>query len=115
MKVFLRLQVGVKNDVEIRNKQRREGDTYVFQTQDYADSFAVWREGNRLTPKTVRFELKGEEIHVRGDNGNPDFVVTLTVDFLGDCRLVVGVQELAEWHVRKMALEDLFFKFPAGY
>jgi hypothetical protein len=73
-------------------------------------------EGSRFThPRIaalVRFERAGRRINVRGEDVDVDFTAVLTLDPAGQCRFVVGEALYAEWEIRRMALELLFFDEP---
>jgi len=115
--MFERLRAGVKQDVERRNALVGFDDGSRFEFSEDGEAFDVARlEGSRFTdPKTaalVRFERAGRRINVRGEDVDVDFTAILTLDPAGQCRFVVGEALYAEWEVRRMALELLFFDEP---
>ena len=115
--MFERLRVGVKQDVERRNALVGLEDGSRFDFSEDGEAFDVARlEGSRFTdPKIaalVRFERAGRRINVRGEDVDVDFTAILTLDPAGHCRFVVGEALYAEWEVRRMALELLFFDEP---
>ena len=115
--MFERLRAGVKQDVERRNALERPDDGFRFEFSEDAEGFDVARlEASRFTAaKTaalVRFERAGRHIHVRGEDVDVEFTAILTLDPAGHCRFVIGEALYAEWEVRRMALELLFFDEP---
>ena len=112
--MFERLRAGVKQDVERRNALLRLDDASRFEFSEEGETFDVARlEGSRFTnhkiAALVRFERAGPRINVRGEDVEVDFTAVLTLDPAGQCRFVVGEALYAEWEVRRMALELLFF------
>jgi hypothetical protein len=115
--MFERLRIGVKQDVERRNALVGFDDGSRFEFSEDGEAFDVARlEGSRFTePRIsvlVRFERAGRRINVRGEDVGVDFTAILTLDAAGQCRFVVGEALYAEWEVRRMALEPLFFDEP---
>jgi hypothetical protein len=113
--MFERLRAGVKQDVERRNALVRLDDGSRFEFSEDGEGFDVARlEGARFTnhkvAALVRFERAGPRINVRGEDVDVDFTAVLTLDPAGECRFVVGEALYAEWEVRRMALELLFFE-----
>ena len=113
-KVFETLKLQVENDIRIRNESlqsdqtRRYGYSYGIATA--VGGFTVFLEGVVGTRHTVIFSItqKGS-ILVSTDEGDAVIEGTPTICDDGKCRLKVNGQERELWHVRKMALEDLFF------
>ena len=115
--MFERLRAGVKQDVERRNALVSGDDASRFEFSEDSEAFDVTRlEGSRFAdPRIlalVRFERAGPRINVRGEDVDVDFTAVLTLDPAGHCRFVVGEALYAEWEVRRMALELLFFDEP---
>ena len=115
--MFERLRIGVKQDVERRNALVDPDDGSRFEFSDDGEAFDAARlELSRFAdPKIaalVRFERAGRRINVRGEDVDVDFTAILTLDPTGQCRFVVGEALYAEWEVRRMALELLFFDEP---
>ncbi len=111
--MFERLRVGVKQDVERRNALAGPADGSRFEFSD-GEAFDVARlEGSRFTDAKiaalVRFERAGRRLNVRGEDVDVDFTAILTLDPAGQCRFAVGEALYADWEVRRMALELLFF------
>jgi hypothetical protein len=114
---FEHLRAGVKQDVERRNALTRLDDGFRFEFSEDDEGFDVARvEGSRFTnPKVaglVRFERAGSRIHIRSEDVDVDFTAILTLDPAGQCRFVVGEALYADWEVRRLALELLFFEEP---
>jgi len=114
---FERLRLGVTQDVEHRNALIGVDEGFRFEFSEDAEGFDVARvEGSRFTnPKVaglVRFERAGSRIHIRSEDVDVDFTAILTLDPAGQCRFVVGEALYADWEVRRLALELLFFEEP---
>jgi len=58
----------------------------------------------------VNFNLTEHSIVISDQDGNTIFEAVATLNDEGECRLKVTGQEKELWQVRKMALEELFFK-----
>jgi hypothetical protein len=57
----------------------------------------------------VRFALGREAIDVYGNGVSVKFTATLTLNNDGECRFLVGREELNVWQVLRKGLEPLFF------
>jgi hypothetical protein len=115
--MFERLRAGVKQDVEHRKALAGLDDGSRFEFSEDDEGFDVARlEGSRFAdPRIaalVRFERAGRRINVHGEEVDVDFTAVLTLDPAGQCRFVVGEALYAEWEIRRMALELLFFGEP---
>jgi hypothetical protein len=115
--MFEKLRAGVKEDVRRRNALIGRNDGWSFEVGEDDQGFDVARlEGGRFTGSrvaaTVRFERAGRRIHVRGDELDVDVTAIVALDAAGACRFVVGEAIYAEWEIRRMALEQLFFEEP---
>ena len=115
--MFERLRVGVKQDVERRNALVSPDDGFRFEFSEDEGGFDVARvEGSRFSNPNVaglvRFERAGPRIHIRSEDVDVDFTAILTLDPSGQCRFVVGEVLYADWEVRRLALEPLFFDEP---
>jgi hypothetical protein len=115
--MFDRLRIGVKQDVERRNALVDVDDGFRFEFSDDGETFDVTRlEGSRFSdPRIaalVRFERAGPRINVHGEDVDVDFTAVLTLDSAGQCRFAVAEALYAEWEIRRMALELLFFDEP---
>ncbi|MBA3271771.1 MAG: hypothetical protein H0T71_14805 [Acidobacteria bacterium] len=113
--MFSRLQAGAKADVEQRNSLAESDDDWTFAfhqaEDDDVDAFEVTRAtvSGKVTA-LVKFERAGRRIHVQGDDVDVDFTAVVILDAGGACRCVVGEALYAEWEIRRMALELLFFE-----
>jgi hypothetical protein len=115
--MFERLRIGVKQDVERRNALIDLDEGFRFEFSEDDEGFDVARvEGSRFThPKVaglVRFERAGRRIHIHSDDVDVDVTAILTLDPAGQCRFVIGELLYADWEVRRLALELLFFDEP---
>ena len=108
-KVFKTLRLQVEEDVKSRNALRPDNSPYEFSLAENAGDFTVRLESKDLH-QSVTFSLSEHAMSVRDDKGNPLFTVTLTFTDEGKCRLNVNNQPRELWQVRRMALEELFFR-----
>ena len=58
----------------------------------------------------MRFLRNGRRIEVHGEDVDVEFVAVVTLDVTGHCRFAVGEAIYADWEIRRMALEQLFFE-----
>jgi uncharacterized protein (DUF2252 family) len=107
-KAYEVLKLQIQQDVDTRKAIRSPIEAYRFSILVNGDSFAVLKEGNKIR-ETVIFALTDKAIEVRDKNHDTIFEATVTLSDGGKCRLMVGGQEREFWHVRKIALEKLFF------
>jgi hypothetical protein len=110
--MFERLRQQVSADVDQRKKLLRSDSHYSFEfVSEKTNIFSVAAVGNQIHCR-VQFSLEGNGIQIRSDGfqGTPVFLATLTLNDEGDCRFVVDEIEREFWHIRKMALETLFFQ-----
>jgi len=110
-----RLRDGVKADVQRRNSLLVSGDGWKFEFDEDDDGFeAVRVVAQRFIGSSgsaaVRFERIGPRIQIQGDGIDVDLTAVVTLDATGACRLVIGEAMYAEWEVRRLALELLFFE-----
>lgn len=113
--MFDRLRAHVKQDVQRRNGQFGRNDGWKFEVYDEDEEFEVSRHvpaggTNTRVTASVRFERAGRRIHVQGEDIDVDFTAIVTLDVAGACRFVVGEAMYADWEIRRMALELLFFE-----
>jgi hypothetical protein len=108
-KVFKTLRLQVEDDVKSRNALRPDNSPYEFSVTEDTGDFTVTLQAKEIR-QSVIFSLAEHAISVRDDKGNPMFDVTLTFTDEGKCRLNVNDQQLELWQVRRMALEELFFR-----
>ena len=109
-----RLRNGAQKDVERRNALDFEASVR-YELHDDGDQFEVSRvaQSGFSTPKTlafVTFTREGRRIHVVGEGIDVNFTAFVAVNDEGSCRFFIGEVEYSDWHVRKMALEHLFFE-----
>jgi hypothetical protein len=114
--MFDDLEAGVKEDVQRRNALPDRDDGWAFEFHDDEEGYEVSRVSSRFNPPrveaTVRFDLAGRRIQVRGDELDLDITALVILDSAGLCRFVVGEAMYASWEIRRMALEQLFFEEP---
>jgi hypothetical protein len=108
-KVFKTLRLQVEEDVKARNALRPNNSPYEFSIAEDAGDFTVTLQAKDVR-QSVIFSLAEHAISVRDDKGTPMFEVTLTFTDEGKCRLNVKDQPRELWQVRRMALEELFFR-----
>jgi hypothetical protein len=114
--VFRSLLAGVQKDVERRNGLEGH-DYWRFAVVEDEDGFEVTRAEAKAFERGdvqafVTFHRADPRINVRGDGVDVDLTILTGLNPSGACRLYVGEAEYAEWEVRKMALELLFFEEP---
>jgi hypothetical protein len=107
--VFKELHQGVKDDVEAMNLlcEQREEAPIAMSTHRAGNAFFVGR-GQAIKP-VVRFLLGKDRIEIADEVSNQTFVVTLTLNNEGRCKLRIEQEEFEQWQVRRMSLEKLFF------
>jgi hypothetical protein len=106
--VFKQLELGARNDVDAANMKRTPQDRYKFSVSAEHGRFSVTRESNDALPLSVDFSLERTEIVAcMGNEIKVKAIIALNNE--GRCMLKVNDEELEQWHVRRMALEDLFF------
>jgi hypothetical protein len=115
--MFERLRAGVKQDVERRNALLVSDDEFRFEFSEDAEGFEVARlQGSRMAKPdvaaVVRFEHAGPRINIHSEDVDVTITAILTLDPAGQCRFVVGEALYAEWEIRRLALEVLFFDEP---
>jgi hypothetical protein len=113
--MFERLLTRVREDVQNRNGLFDRDDQWRFEFHEDEGEFEV----SRLVPTgrtgtragaLVRFVRTGRRIHVQGEDIDVDFVAVVALDVTGQCRFAVGEAMCADWEIRRMALEQLFFE-----
>jgi len=112
--MFEILRTRVREDVQRRNGLRRD-DGWTFEFDEEGDAFDVSRldglpHGRPSVLASVRFAREGTRINVQGEDVNVDFTAVVSLDVSGACRFVVGEAMYADWEIRRMALELLFFE-----
>lgn len=115
--MFVRLRAGISEDVRRRSGQIGVATYPRFEVEDGEEehAFDVTRldDRDRVTA-FVTFKRAGRRILVSGDGVDVDLTLVLAVDPSGSCRYVIGEAMYAEWEVRRMALEQLFFEAEAA-
>ena len=111
--VFERLRQDVENDVKTRNELRvkdlrADGFGYEFSFTGGSYSFKVILDSNQKR-EVVTFKLGDKSISATDSQGDLLFDATLTLNDEGECRLKIEGEEHDLWHVRRMALEHIFF------
>jgi hypothetical protein len=119
--MFEQLRTRVRADVQHRNAVFNRADDWRFEFHDDGDEFEITRSvstgmGAQATGRpprvtaSVRFARNGRRIHVQGEDLDVEFVAIVMLDATGQCRFAVGEAFYADWEIRKMALEQLFFE-----
>jgi hypothetical protein len=120
--MFEQLRARIRADVQHRNGVFNHEDRWRFEFHDDGDEFEVVRlvlsgspqpAGRHAPPRvtaSVRFVRHGRRIHVQGEDVDVEFVAVVTLDATGQCLFAVGEVFYAEWQIRRMALEQLFFE-----
>ena len=120
--MFEQLRTRIRADVQHRNGVFNHEDQWRFEFHDDGDEFEVVRlvssgtaqpAGRHAPPRvtaSVRFVRNGRRIHVQGEDVDVEFVAVVTLDVSGQCRFAVGEMVYADWEIRRMALEQLFFE-----
>jgi hypothetical protein len=119
--MFEQLRTRVRADVQHRNGVLNRDDQWRFEFHDEGDEFEVTRlisSGIGAQPSgrppqvtaSVKFVREGRRIHVQGEDVDVEFVAIVTLDATGQCRFAVGEAYYADWEIRRMALEQLFFE-----
>lgn len=107
--VFEKLKLQIKADIDTRNGLLRETQRvrYTFAMSDTNGSFTVLTDG--AIHHTVTFRLVSDGIEIK-DDSDKAVHATLTINDEGECVAKINGQERNFWQLRKMALEDLFFR-----
>jgi len=109
---FERLRNQVKDDVALRNASN-PGKFYTFQFVDAGSNcFSAIVEGQLINRAVVRFSLNENNISISSidHGGENDIAVTVTLGEDGECRAKIRDRVYDLWQVRKITLEDLFFR-----
>ncbi len=101
--VFNELRLGVEEDVRRMNIT---SVSFAVRANTIGDYFVVFRTDNA----GLRVEFNCEMKHFTVARGDKNFVVTLTLNNEGRCKIRVDDgDEMELWQLRRMMLEDLFF------
>jgi hypothetical protein len=109
---FERLRQQVSEDTNQRKALLPTPSHYSFNfSSEQPNMFSVVALGHLIHCR-VQFTLEDDCIRILSDGfkNKPTFSATLTLNDSGDCRFVVDGIEKDFWHIRKMALETLFFQ-----
>ena len=115
-RVFLDLRQEVQQDVTTRNglvstSQKQDLIAFTFEPKEQQpNAFAVVRNGANVM-SLVNFKRDNSAILAIDVNGKVIVEAKLTLNDFGDCRLVVGKDELTHWQFRRRGLQALFFDF----
>jgi hypothetical protein len=112
--VFKALELGAREDVETVTSLVMPHERVSFSVVASHCRFSVIREDG-ATPaspiprsRDVNFTVEGQEIVA--SKGNKILLrAAITLNNEGQCKLKIGDEELEQWQVRRMALEELFF------
>jgi hypothetical protein len=110
--MFIRLHQGVQMDAEkATTLQPLPPAGYPkksFETTPLNGTGMIFSVFSNENKAPVQFTLKDDQIEIQTANG--PLSVTVALDNQGKCKLRVNRrEELEEWQVRKLVLEDLFF------
>jgi len=108
--VFNELRLGAEEDVKKMNSQpplaEYPAPRFAVRANTAGDYFVVFRADNA----NARVEFNCETNRMMVSRDQRQFAVTLTLNNEGHCKLRVdGGEELEQWQLRRMMLEDLFF------
>jgi hypothetical protein len=106
--MFKTLELGVHQDVERRVALLKPEEQKMFRVISKARRFSVVCESNEYETRSVDFSCTDREIAV-SSGGETKFTATISLTNSGQCKFVVNEQEVEQWQLRRMALEDLFF------
>jgi len=113
--VFNQLRLAVEEDIKIINVTPRPLEyqpSFGIRSNWAGDCFVVFQVEN--SSLRVEFNCQRDYFEVTTQD-NKQFKVTLTLNNEGRCKLRVdGGEELEEWQLRRMMLEDLFFTSSQG-
>ena len=101
----------IQHDVDTRNAMRpaipQFGFEYAFELVGDENCFTVHLHAYKVH-KSVTFKLADGHIEVQ-DSDAKAFHATVGLNDDGLCMLYVDGQERSSWHLRKLALDHLFF------
>lgn len=109
VKMFELLGLEASSNVEVMNSllADRGSNLWEFVTTNAAFSVSR-REFTGLVG--VRFALRGNQIHAEGQGVKVSLMASLTLNDEGECRLLVGAEQLDRWQFLRRSLEPLLFK-----
>jgi hypothetical protein len=101
---FASLRDGVEEDIKSYNAMLKLPPTHEIRISSQITTiFVVAR-----IDAHVEFQRRGNSVEIR-QGGEPPLLVTPIFSNLGRCRWKFNEEELEQWQVRKMALEELLF------
>lgn len=110
-RVFEQLGLEIQQDVDTRNAMRpaipQFGFEYAFEMVGDENGFAVHLHAYQVH-KSVTFKRADGYIEVQDANGKT-FQATVGLNDDGACMIYVDGKEGSSWHLRKLALDHLFF------
>lgn len=111
LRVFNELRLGVEEDIKAMNSmpplKEYPPPQFGVRANTMGDYFVVFRTDNA----GVRVEFNCERGRIAITKGESKYGITLTLNNEGRCRLRVnGGEELEQWQVRRLMLEELFFE-----
>ncbi len=110
-RVFEQLGLEIQHDVDTRNAMRpaipQFGFEYAFEMVGDENGFAVHLHAYQVH-KSVTFKRADGHIEVQDANGKT-FQATVGLNDAGACMIYVDGKERSSWHLRKLALDHLFF------
>jgi hypothetical protein len=107
--IFEKLKLGLRADVEKRQALLGPDSPYKFNLVIDSTNATVLIEG-RGEQGSVSFRLKKVSIQVFNSNEQEILTAFPTLNDKGECRLKINNQERELWYLRKMALEEIFFR-----
>jgi hypothetical protein len=109
-RVFAVLRGEVEEDVKARNALRPADAGYEWSVVDKENAFAVALQ----TPdfhREVTFVNEDPVILVLDPSGNQLFDISVIFTSQGKCQMKAKEENCEPWQVRRMALEDILFRF----
>jgi hypothetical protein len=106
--LFRTLRAQVEEDVKARNALRPENSTYEFSVTEKDEEFTALLKAPEIH-RSVTFVLNRDSILVQDDKRIKMFIIILTFDDLGECKLSADGVPRELWQIARMALEELFF------
>jgi hypothetical protein len=108
--IFEKLRNLIADDVGTRNTQLQRGaPVFRFELINATRYTVVFENHMMHTHDSVSFVLKDGQISAVGTERDI-FTATVTLCDDGECRLKIGDKPYDLWQVRRMALEELFFR-----
>jgi hypothetical protein len=110
-RIFEQLGLEIQQDVDTRNAMRpaipQFGFEYAFELVGDQNGFAVHLHAYQVH-KSVTFKLADGLIEVL-DANDRKFQATVGLNDDGACMIYIDGKERSSWHLRKLALDHLFF------